>query len=99
MPSLHQVGSAVCLYVAILRKNTPFSLPNFVDINWFYLHYLDVANTTMSSTSTTSSTSSSGDLGPYFTWFLKAVAKWLDIALFKAVQRILKENIREIKIT
>lgn len=53
----------------------------------------------MSSTSTTSSTSSSGDLGPYFTWFLKAVAKWLDIALFKAVQRILKVNIREIKIT
>jgi hypothetical protein len=23
-------------------------------------------------------------------WFLKAVAKWLDIALFKAVRRILK---------
>ena len=48
------------------------------------------ANTTMSSTSTASSSSSAGDLGPYFTWFLKAVAKWLDIALFKAVQRILK---------
>ena len=47
-------------------------------------------NTTMSSTSTASSSSSAGDLGPYFTWFLKAVAKWLDIALFKAVQRILK---------
>ena len=30
------------------------------------------------------------DLGAYYTWFLKAVAKWLDIALFKAVQRILK---------
>ena len=34
--------------------------------------------------------STNGDLGPYFSWFLKAVAKWLDIALFKAVQRILK---------
>ena len=34
--------------------------------------------------------STTGDLGPYFSWFLKAVAKWLDIALFKAVQRILK---------
>ena len=52
-------------------------------------------NTTMSSTSTASSSSSSGDLGPYFTWFLKAVAKWLDIALFKAVQRILKVQIIE----
>ena len=27
---------------------------------------------------------------PYHMWFLKAVAKWLDIALFKAVRRILK---------
>ena len=97
MPSLHQVGSAG----NFTKKLTYIiSLPNFVDINWFYFDYLDVANTTMSSTSTTSSTSSSGDLGPYFTWFLKAVAKWLDIALFKAVQRILKvSTIREIKIT
>lgn len=55
-----------------------------------YQLHPDPANTTMSSTSTTSSSSSSGELGPYFTWFLKAVAKWLDIALFKAVQRILK---------
>ena len=55
-----------------------------------YQLHPDPGNTTMSSTSTTSSSSSSGELGPYFTWFLKAVAKWLDIALFKAVQRILK---------
>ena len=49
---------------------------------------------TISSTSTmgssSSSSSTSGDPGQYHTWFLKAVAKWLDIALFKAVQRILK---------
>ena len=37
-----------------------------------------------------SSAGSLSDLGAYYTWFLKAVAKWLDIALFKAVQRILK---------
>ena len=91
-------GRFSCLFICgnFTEKHTyihTISLPNFVDINWFYLHYLDVANTTMSSTSTTSSTSSSGDLGPYFTWFLKAVAKWLDIALFKAVQRILKVTI------
>ncbi len=45
--------------------------------------------------STTSSTASSAvsatvDDVPYNMWFLKAVAKWLDIALFKAVRRILK---------
>lgn len=47
-------------------------------------------NTTLSSSSSGSQSSVHGDLGPYYTWFLKAVAKWLDIALFKAVQRILK---------
>ena len=37
-----------------------------------------------------SAAGSVSELGPYYSWFLKAVAKWLDIALFKAVQRILK---------
>ena len=43
-----------------------------------------------SGTGSSSSTTSGEPAGPYHTWFLRAVAKWLDIALFKAVQRILK---------
>ena len=42
------------------------------------------------SSSITSAAAASFDDVPYYMWFLKAVAKWLDIALFKAVRRILK---------
>lgn len=41
-------------------------------------------------TGTNDTQSYPGGLSQYHKWFIRAVAKWLDIALFKAIKRILK---------
>ena len=69
----------------------------YLSLQQFYQHRATTTTTTLTSDISSSTPLKSGllvkdsrETFPYHKWFIRAVAKWLDIALFKAIKRILK---------